>query len=64
MARPKHRRCQVCNIVTSRYVGSQNAGAFLVRRWAVNPVAGEVLAVNGTVVHCAVHAWTVLAGKV
>ena len=56
MGKPKHRRCGVCNVVTARYAGSQNAGSFRVRRWTADPVAGEVLTVNGTVVRCREHA--------
>ena len=56
MTKPKHRRCGTCNTVTARYVRTQNAGAFQVKIWAVDPQAGEVLAVNGSVVRCREHA--------
>ncbi len=56
MSRPKHRRCQVCKTVTSRYAGTQDAGAFVVRKWVADPTAGEVLTVNGSVVRCREHA--------
>jgi hypothetical protein len=53
MARPKHRRCQVCNAVTARYLRTQNAGAFVVKMWARDTVNGEVTRDNGTTVLCA-----------
>lgn len=56
MGKPKHRRCQVCHVVTARYAGSQNAGAFVVRRWVTDPRNGEQLTRNGTVVRCTAHA--------
>lgn len=56
MTKPRHRRCGICNVVTSRYVGTQDAGAFKVQRWVRDPVAGEVLAVNGSIVRCREHA--------
>lgn len=52
MSKPKHRRCDVCNVVTARYVRSQNAGAFVVHIWETDPCSGEVLTRNGTVVRC------------
>lgn len=56
MARPKHRRCMTCGVVTSRYAGTQNAGAFVVRRWITDAVNGEVSTVNGTDIRCTTHA--------
>jgi hypothetical protein len=55
MSKPKHRRCQVCACVTSRYVRTQNAGAFTVKVWARDSANGEVTRENGNVVLCAVH---------
>jgi hypothetical protein len=56
MSKPKHRRCHVCNQVTSRYSHAQNAGAFTVRVWEQDPARGEVLRANGTQVFCTDHA--------
>jgi hypothetical protein len=56
MAKPKHRRCGICNTVTARYAGTQNAGAFVIKHWVKDPAAGEVLRVNGTIVRCQAHA--------
>lgn len=56
MGKPKHKRCQVCGGVTSRYSHTQNAGAFNVRVWVRDAVRGEVTRVNGTQVFCAEHA--------
>lgn len=56
MARKKHRRCGVCNVVTARHVRTQDAGAFKVQVWATDPANGEVLARNGTIVRCRQHA--------
>lgn len=56
MSKPKHRRCQVCQCVTSPYVRTQNAGAFVVKVWARDPKNGEVTRDNGTVVRCTAHA--------
>lgn len=61
MSKPKHRRCDVCYAVTARYVRSQNAGAFTVKIWAADPVHGEALHANGTVVRCTKHAVQVMA---
>jgi hypothetical protein len=58
MSKPKHRRCGICNTVTARYAGTQNAGSFAVRRWVRDSAAGEVLRVNGTIVRCQEHADT------
>jgi len=56
MTKPKHRRCGICNVVTARYAGTQNAGAFVVRVWTRDPQHGEVTRLNGTVVRCRAHA--------
>jgi len=56
MGKPKHKRCQVCNGVTSRYSHTQNAGAFNVRVWVRDATRGEVTRVNGTQVWCRAHA--------
>lgn len=56
MSKPKHKRCQVCGGVTSRYSHTQNAGAFNVRVWVRDAVRGEVTRVNGTQVFCTEHA--------
>ena len=56
MAKPKHRRCDICQCVTSRYSHTQDAGAFLVKVWTRVPRNGEVIRENGTVVRCAEHA--------
>jgi hypothetical protein len=55
MSKPKHRRCQACGVVTSRYSHTQNAGAFSVSVWVRDAVNGEFLRVNGTQVYCAAH---------
>lgn len=54
MSKPRHRRCETCRCVTSRYVRTQNAGAFSVQVWAVGP-AGEVSVGNGSRFYCAEH---------
>ena len=56
MAKPKHRRCGICNVITARYVRTQDAGAFKVQIWASNPQHGETLARNGTIIRCRKHA--------
>jgi hypothetical protein len=56
MSKPKHRRCQVCDRVTSRYSRTQNAGAFVVKIWVRDQLNGEVTRDNGRVVLCKVCA--------
>ena len=56
MSKPKAKRCEVCKCVTSRYVRTQDAGAFVVQVWARDPRNGEVSTVNGTVIRCTEHA--------
>jgi hypothetical protein len=56
MARPKHRRCQVCNVVTARYVRTVQAGGVTMRIWSTDCRSGEVTTVNGTVIRCNAHA--------
>src|SRR5688500_12030616 len=56
MATPNHRRCQVCNEVTSRYSHTQSAGPFSVRVWKQDTNRGEVLHANGSQVFCTEHA--------
>lgn len=56
MTKPKHRRCQVCDRVTSRYVRTQKAGAFSVVIWAGDALNGEVIRDNGNTVLCKVCA--------
>lgn len=56
MAKPRHKRCQICNAVTSRYSHTQNAGAFNVSVWVRDAVRGEVTRDNGSQVWCREHA--------
>ncbi len=56
MSKPKHRRCGVCDCVTARYIGSQDAGAFVVKKWARDQRNGEHLAENGAIIRCEKHA--------
>lgn len=56
MSRPKHRRCQVCHVVTSRYHHTENAGAFRIQKWVKDPQHGQVTRENGTIVRCLAHA--------
>ena len=43
MAKPKHRRCEICHAVTARYVRTQNAGTFAVQIWERDAVSGEMI---------------------
>lgn len=56
MTKPKHQRCGICNVVTARYVRTQNAGAFVVKIWARDERNGQVTRDNGTVIRCLAHA--------
>lgn len=42
MSRPKHRRCQVCNVVTSRYRRTVQQGPFTFVEWTPDARNGEV----------------------
>jgi hypothetical protein len=55
MAKPKHKRCGICNCVTSRYSHTQDAGAFVVKIWVRDPKNGEATRENGNVIRCAEH---------
>lgn len=55
MAKPKHRRCQVCGCVTARYLRTQTQGPFVFKVWARDPVNGETSRVNGTRIYCTAH---------
>lgn len=56
MARPMHRRRDVCRVVTARYSHTQNAGPFSIKFWRTDPVHGEVLRRNGLDTYCTAHA--------
>lgn len=54
--KPKHRRCQVCDRVTSRYSHTENGGAFTIKIWVRDPLNGQVIRDNGNTVLCKVCA--------
>jgi hypothetical protein len=53
--KPKHNRCGVCGVVTSRYSHSERAGAVTLKIWVRDKKNGEQVSKNGTVVRCRKH---------
>lgn len=41
MAKPKHRRCATCGVVTSRYARTERQGSFGIAVWTRDAVNGE-----------------------
>lgn len=55
MGKPKHRRCQVCGVVTARYARTEQQGPFTFRVWVRDAVNGETVRDNGAHVYCTAH---------
>jgi hypothetical protein len=55
MSKPKHRRCGICNVVTSRYVRTVQQGPFTFKVWEKDSRNGEVVTDNGRTVRCTEH---------
>lgn len=55
MGKPKHRRCEICGTVTSRYSHTERQGPFVIKVWVRTP-AEEVLTNGGFTAHCREHA--------
>lgn len=58
MGKPKHKRCGVCNVVTSRYSHTVQQGPFTFKVWVRDAKNGEVSRENGNVIRCEDHAAT------
>lgn len=55
MAKPKHKRCTVCNVVVSRYSHTTMQGPFSVKVWVRDENNGSVPGVDGKP-YCNEHA--------
>lgn len=56
MSKPKHKRCGVCSVVTSRYSHTERPGAFVLKVWIRDPQHGQVTRDNGATIRCLAHA--------
>jgi len=56
MGKPKHRRCQVCGGVTSRYLRTDRQGPFSIAVWVRDAQRGEVTPKWGGPSYCVEHA--------
>jgi len=50
--KPSHKRCQVCDRVTSRYSHTERAGAVVLKVWIRDELNGEVRTDGGRTVLC------------
>lgn len=57
MSKPKHRRCETCNVVTARYARTQSQGPFVFKVWVRDARNGEVQ-VGYERFYCTAHAPT------